>query len=173
MAAACAFWAARPQRLMPGIAGEFAVLGALHATALALCIPRTAGFSPGRAALLVAGGALLAWCTVRLGFRSMALVQGLGLHGAGIPFLVLAMAAGLGAAAYGMLLRSLVRDGPSLAALAVIAPACAAAACASLALCRRAQLADPLWLALPWWLAFSGGLSRCAHPARSPLRCPE
>ena len=154
---------ARPDRLSSGIGSEFALYGALHACALALSIGWGSARSLRRMVLLVAGGAILAMATARLGLYGLRTIGG---HTEAGPAIVVAAAAALGAFAYGTLIRS-VRAGPSPRALVAISCACAAAAVVALEICRRLQSANALWLVFPWWFVFSAGLC-CA--ARVPPR---
>jgi hypothetical protein len=147
---------ARPGRAMPGIGREFALYGALHASALAFSLTPAAALSTGRKILLIAGAAFLSMLTARLGLDAITSVAGHG--GPAMPVLVLAAAAALGAFAYGTLIRSLVGGRPSPRSLLAISLGCAVAACVSFIVGRRFHAAGALWLVLPWWLTFSGGL---------------
>jgi hypothetical protein len=157
-----------------GIGAQFALFGALHAAALALCIVGTEQLSPSRSLLFVAVAALLALATARLGllgYRSL---------GAGTSALcaVLVASASLGAVAYGGLINAVLgnsrgaaiplsaaRPRPTfgLASLGATSLGCAAAMALSVAVSREWQAAGVLALAVPWWFAFSGGLWCAAH----------
>jgi hypothetical protein len=145
-----------------GIGSQFALYGALHAGALALSIVGGSRLSAGRRLLFVALAAILALSTARLGL--------LGLHLAGDragpagPWAILAACAGLGALAYGLLIRGVLMNPgdiggrPSAISLGAISLGCAAATSACLAAGRGLHAAGVLWLVAPWWFAFSGGL---------------
>jgi hypothetical protein len=148
---------ARPGRFLPGSGSEFALYGALHACALALSIGGSSARSLRRAALLIAGGAILAMATARLALYGL---KATGAHMQAGPAII-AGAAALGAFAYGMLIRS-VGAGPGPRSLLAISCACAVAVAVSLEVCRRLHSVNALWLVFPWWFAFSGGLCRAA-----------
>jgi hypothetical protein len=136
------------------VAFAFACYGALHASAVALCLrPRPA---LRRALGFVAAAALLSGSLARLGLAAVQLLAGGGVDAAAL--LVVAASAFAGALGYGALLRWLLRYPLGVAPLVTIAFACTFAACAALALVRRFPTVCDTCLAILWWLAFSGGL---------------
>jgi hypothetical protein len=141
-----------------GIAAQFALFGAMHAAALALSIRACAGVAGGRRLLFVAIAALLALATARLGLFALHALSGDG--GWSGPFAVVAVCAGLGALAYGVLIGGFLAKGRlapfDLASLALRSLGCAAATCASFAISRALHTAGILWLTIPWWFVFSG-----------------
>ena len=142
------------------LAFAFACYGALHATAVALCLrPRPA---PPRALAFAAAAALQSGLLARLGLAAVPLLAGSDVDAA--ASLVIAASAFVGALGYGALVRGLLRYPLSVAPLVTIAFACTLAACAALALTRRFPEGGSTWLAILWWLAFSGGL--CVVAAR-------
>jgi hypothetical protein len=167
-----------------GIGARFALIGALHAAALALSIGGAAKRSPFRWLVFVAFAATLAMATARLGLLGLEALGALG----GAPALcaVLAASAGLGALAYGALINAFLgtaRGAPipssgarpaapfgllprapfGLLALGVTALGCAAATSLSFAVSRELHAASVLCLAIPWWFALSGGLWYAGH----------
>jgi len=149
-------------RAQLGIADQFALFGALHAAALVLSIRACAGVAAGRRLLFVAIAAMLALATARLGLFGLRALSGAGSFG---PFAVVAVCAGLGALAYGVLISALLAnrrldmasgDVAPLGALAVRSLGCALATCASFAVSRALHAVDVLWLTIPWWFVFSG-----------------
>jgi hypothetical protein len=153
---------AGPRVGLGGIGPQFALYGALHASALALSIVGGSRLSAGRRLLFVALAAILALSTARLGLLGLRVVDGGG--GSAGPLAILAVCASLGALAYGTLIRGvLVTPGGSgarlsLRALAATSLGCAAATAASFTVGRGLHAAGSLWLVVPWWFAFSGGL---------------
>ncbi len=181
---AAALAAAGAQRAIPGIGREFALYGALHAVALVFSVRGAARRCALRGLLFVAGAALLAMSTARLGLYGWHVLSALGAAVRGepaAPGCVLAASAALGALAYGALLRALLMNRSGRGGrfgsrpLGATALGCAAATAASFALCRRFGVGSALWLAIPWWFAFSGGLwwadaGRYAHPKSKSIR---
>lgn len=147
--------AAAPVRVVPGLVGQFALYGALHAGALVLSLDAAAAPSTGRRAVLIAAGAMLAWLTARLGL--VALHTAAALTAPGGPTLVLAIVTGLGALVYGLSIGGILGWPLRPGSLAAIALGCAAATGVAFEASRRLHLAGALWLVVPWWLAFSGG----------------
>lgn len=149
-------------RGLAGIGAQFALYGALHATALALSLSGGARLSSGRTLSLVAGAAILALATARLGIFGLHAVSVLG--GSAGPFAILAACAGLGALAYGGLIRAVLTDPPEAArrsrmkSLVATSLGCAAATSVSFAAGRGLHASGVLWVVAPWWFAFSGGL---------------
>lgn len=142
------------------VAFAFACYGALHATAVVLCLrPRPAAR---RALAFVAAAALQSGLLARLGWVALPLLAGGGVDAAALP--VAAASAFAGALGYGALLRWILRYPVGVAPLVSIGLACSLAACAALALTRRFPTGGGTWLAILWWLAFSGGL--CVAAAR-------
>jgi hypothetical protein len=143
-----------------GIAGQFALYGALHAAALVLSVPASAGLAPGRRLLFVAVAAMLALLTARLGLFGLRALSGVG--GSWGPYAVVGACAGLGALAYGASIGAVLANGRSgvasfdVSSLAAITLSCAAATCAAFAVIRALHAVDAFWLAIPWWFAFSG-----------------
>lgn len=138
-----------------GLGADFALYGALHAASLVLSLRASAGCAPGRRLLFVAMAAMLAGSNGRLGLFGLHAASGAG--GSFGLFLVVALCAALGALAYGVLIRMVLKltfvDPPSLAAISC---GCAAAALASVAVSRALHGAGVLWLVIPWWFGFSG-----------------
>jgi hypothetical protein len=168
-------------RGLAGIGAQFALYGALHATALALSLMGGARLSPGRSLSLVAGAAILALATARLGVFGLHAVSGLG--GSAGPFAILAACAGLGALAYGALIRAVLANACNalgrlrMKSLVATSLGCVAATSMSFAASRGLYASGVLWVVAPWWFAFSGGLwctadheSRYAHPTSKPIR---
>lgn len=147
--------AAAPVRVAPGLLGEFACYGALHASALVLSLDNGAAPSAIRRASLVAGGALLAWLTARLGLLVLRTLAGYG--GPATPTLVLAAVTGVGALAYGLLIGGVFGRPLQPKSLGRVALGCAAATGVAFTVSRRGHFAGVLWLVVPWWLAFSAG----------------
>ncbi len=159
-----------------GIGARFALMGALHAAALALSRVGAAKLPPSRSLVFVAAAALLALATAQLGLLGLEALGALG----GAPKLcaVLAASAGLGALAYGALINAVLgtaRGAPvppsaarsrapfGLLPLGATALACAAATSLSFAVSRELHAASVLCLAIPWWFALSGGLWCSGH----------
>jgi len=165
--AALAIAAVRSYSVLAPVAFAFAVYGALHAAAVALCLrPRPA---PRRALAFIAAAALLSGSLARLGSAAIPHLAGAGVGAASA--LVVAASAFAGALGYGVLLRGLLRYPLAARPLVTIAFVCALAACAALALTRRFPGSGSMWLAILWWLAFSAGLCVAAGRAgRSAAR---
>jgi hypothetical protein len=158
---------AGPRAGSGGIGAQFALYGALHAAALALSLVRGARLSAGRRLLFVAVAAILSLSTARLGFVGFHVLGGRG--GSAGLLVILAACAGLGALAYGFLIRGVLMNrgdiggrlsaGPLTArSLGAISLGCAAAASACFAAGRGLHAAGVLWLAGSWWFTFSCGL---------------
>jgi hypothetical protein len=147
-----------------GIGARFALIGALHAAALALSIDPAAKPALGRRLLFVAVAAMLALATARLGLFGW---QAVG--GATGPGALLAACAALGALAYGASIAAVLGARLGLVPLGMISLGCAAATWGCFAVSRELHAVSVLWLAVPWWLAFSGGLW-CAHLRSKPIR---
>lgn len=145
-----------------GIGAQFALYGALHASAFVLSLTGTSGPSLRRRLLFVAFASILALATARLGL--------FGLHAASTSgrqagyLAVPAACAGLGSLAYGLLIDNAllkkIGTGGRLSAkwLGATSLVCAAAISCSAALIRAFHTAGILWLVVPWWFAFSGAL---------------
>jgi hypothetical protein len=84
------------------------------------------------------------------------------------------ISAAIGAAAYGLLIRQLGFYGLPLAALAVIAAACALATCGAAFTLGHFHSLNRWWLTQSWWYAFSGGLcwSELRRHATTPRNNP-
>jgi hypothetical protein len=152
-------------RAQLGIAAQFTLFGALHAAALVLSIRSCAGVAAGRRLLFVAIAAMLALATARFGLFGLGALSGAG--GWFGPFAIVAVCAGLGALAYGVLISALLANGRLDMASGDVAPlgvrsfallslGCAVATCASFAVSRALHAVDVLWLTIPWWFVFSG-----------------
>jgi hypothetical protein len=156
---------------LAGIGAQFALYGALHATALTLSVVAGARPSRGRRLLFVAGAAILALATARLGIFGLRAEGAIG--GSSGPAAILAACAGLGALAYGALIRAVLKNRaeaarrPKMKPLIGTSLACAAATLVSFAASRGLHASGVLWLVTPWWFAFSGGLW-CAAAQESP-----
>lgn len=157
---------ARWRLAAPAALPEFALYGALHAAALAVSLRVPPAWQ--RQLLFVAAAALACELLARLGI--VALEPAIARWpNAGAPA-VLSACGLIGALAYGVLIRAILRYPLPWAALAALAPACAVAIYAAFIAARRWPELGGLWLALFWWSAFSAGLwrtdSRRAHSRR-------
>jgi len=146
--------ATSPWRVAPGADSEFALYGALHASALAVSLRIRQ--SVARQILFIAIASLLCMLTLRLGLSGVRLAEKLpGLAG---PVALLMLASAAGAIAYGIVIRRFsILDIPrrTIAATAVL---CMLAEFAAFITETHYQIHRGLWLAIPWWFAFSGGL---------------
>jgi hypothetical protein len=153
---------------LPGTSSELALYGALHSCTLVLSIGSSSARSMRRTVLLVAGGAMLAMLTARLGLYGL---KAIGPHATpAAPAMVVAAVAALGAFAYGASIRKVLAERPGAGSLVAISLACAAVAAVSFEVCRRRHSAEALWMVVPWWFAFSGGLWCAARVAPTAIR---
>jgi hypothetical protein len=149
--------ATSPWRVAPGVDSEFALYGALHASALVVSLRIRP--SMGRQILFIAGAALLCVLTLRLGLSGMRFAE--KLPGLASPMVVLMLASAAGALAYGVVIRKFsILDIPRRA-IAASAALCLFAEFAAFLTETHFQMVRGLWLAIPWWFAFSGGLWYC------------
>jgi hypothetical protein len=148
-------------RLTGGLSTTFALYGSLHALALALSwrCPK----SIGRCCLFIAVAAALSATTFQAGLLGQpwigALVPGIGLYATAC------ISSMLGAAAYGIALRSFGVFPLNSGALVGISAGCAVATCAALFSIARFHFGQS-WLAILWWFAYSGGLWCCERRRR-------
>jgi hypothetical protein len=146
--------AVSPWRIAPGADSAFALYGALHASAIAVSLRVAQPLW--RKLLFVAIAAVLSMLTQRLGLSGVQFVGELpGLLG---PLALLTLSSGIGAFAYGALIRGFGIYRYRLGALAVTALFCMAATCVAFIAAGRFHVLGGLWVAIPWWFAFSGGL---------------
>jgi hypothetical protein len=146
-----------------GIGAQFALYGALHASALVLSIRDGVGarVAPLRRLLFVVLAAMLALANARVGLWAWHAVSAVGgRHG---PLILVAACAALGALAYAASINAVLpnRHGgpvPFAATATATALGCAAATCVSFAVSRALHAATVPWLTIAWWFAFSGSL---------------
>jgi hypothetical protein len=159
-----------PLRPAPGVGLGVAVYGALHAAALVATLKdRRPGW---RQAAFVVGAAILCVLAARLGIYGLRFVRALpNVEG---PLLMLALAAGAGALAYGILIRSVLNFSFPPLLMLLTSSGCVVATLAAFVTGRSYPGLGGLWLAVAWWFAFSGGLRYAersgagAGPTRDP-----
>lgn len=141
-------------RLPSNIFASFALYGALHASALifALRVPQPLG----RRSLFIVMAAALSAMTPRVGLFTG---QVFGAVPGNMAFYAaLGLSAGMGAVAYGILIRWLGIYRLDLSGLAVISMGCVLSTCLAYVTMAHGRWLGPWWLAVLWWHAFSGGL---------------
>jgi hypothetical protein len=156
---------------------SFGLYGALHAAALAASL--RAAHAVGRKLLFVALAVCLSMSSVGLSLFANRLMGGAA--GLARPALLLALAAGAGAASYLLLIRGFWSARVSPWVFVSIVLGCVAAALLALMSGRLLHESGGPWIAVAWWFAFSAGLCYhspmlfgCARPPsfvhRNPLR---
>ena len=148
-------WVTAVTRWLPvhGPVARFGLYGALYSCSLAVAVRGTV---PLRHRLeFIAGGALLSAVNVIAGIQASRMLS--GLPGTIGPSLILASCAGLGAAGYAVLVRTVWHAALPPRALVSMALGCMLASLGILAL-HLTLRADGLWVAVSWWFAFSIGL---------------
>jgi hypothetical protein len=142
-----------PPRAGAGMYAAFALLGALHAAALALAVrpgsgwPRAAGFVAVAAALSAAAP-----------LAALLVIDGLRIRGFEVILVGLVTASAFGAAAYWVLVRLFLGRSLALLGLPLAVAACVMAPFAA-ATAAGSPLLRNLLLPLSWWLAFSASLA--------------
>ena len=135
-----------------GIAGRFAIYGALHALALVRSL--TSRPSLGRQAAFIAAAAALSLATALL---TLVLVRRTSNLSGPVPILM--AAAALGAWVYAGTIRCVLRLSVGVRSSVWLSLACAAAVGAAYPWVKHLPSAAALGLAIPWWLAFSGAFA--------------
>lgn len=141
-----------------GIAGQFALYGALHA--LALVSSLRARPSMGRQTAFVAVAAVTSLATAWLAFMLLRRMPNLG---GVVPILI--AAASVGAWGYAGAIRCVLRLDLGARSTLWISLACAAAVAAAYPWVKHVPRVAALGLAIPWWLAFSVALALALRDA--------
>ena len=136
---------------------QVALYGALHASAIVLCLREAK--SRWRSALFITCAAGLSLLALQAGIVtrhwSAALPRNGGLYAA------LGFSALIGAFTYGMLIRLLKITTLSFGAIIAIASCCALSSFMALFTVQHSHLLGPWWFAVVWWFTFSAGLWYC------------
>ena len=136
---------------------SFGLYGALHAAVLAASLRAAHAF--GRKLLFVAMAACLSMSSVGLSLYANHLMGGAA--GLARPALLLALAAGVGAASYVLLIRMFWGVRVSAWVVVSIVLGCVAAVLLALMATTLLHESGSLWIAVAWWFAFSAGV--CCH----------